>query len=158
MPVTIHSDVSCGVLVSDRENSQTQLGKDLQNSWKSCIQANQEFVKENLVSWGTWAYLCNSCLKRSWFFNISSSRLRETVSENIHDLQKCDEIFLCEQMGKFNFSPFLNPPSFSGRILSSKVLSIIGTSSAQALFSCNRTPLETLVILLRDWVKCPIWQ
>ena len=45
MPVTVHGAVSRGVLVSDCENSQTQLGMDLQKSWKICIQAEQELIR-----------------------------------------------------------------------------------------------------------------
>ena len=55
-------------------------------------------VKETKFSWVV-------SLRRCWLSDICFSRFKETFSEDIHDLQKYDKIFHCEQIETFYFLP-----------------------------------------------------
>lgn len=59
---------------------------------------------------GTWLYFYDSSLQLCWLSNVGSSRFKKTFSYDIYDLQKHDEILLCEQIETFNFPLLLNHP------------------------------------------------
>ena len=119
-------------------------------------QGQQELITWDWMNWWGWLYFLRSLFETLWFFVLFSKILGKLFL-----------FYAIQQIGKNTFlskrwNIYLFLPVWS--LYNSEIYSyfhgntVICISSIRTCSPCNRTQLETLVILQRLTLECNIWE